>query len=246
MKNYLSNILLRLNQFSIDLDKKESFVEITWVTIDEKQNLQKFIFKRNGELILSINGEVTVGKWEYLSTAKCLLIDRIKDKILLNQIFIDTRVMVLKIDGANEDNLLLANEILLPDLNVVGYLKNLFYKKNNIAVGLLKTGESLEIINYEGFFNGNNVTINGELVPDGIFEFENAKKKLLIKNSKISRVNVYANFKTKSENIIIEVEENTPPSKGDFVYTSENILAPDGKYRLNLFNQITVKNGRII
>ncbi|MBK6730608.1 MAG: hypothetical protein IPG60_06435 [Bacteroidetes bacterium] len=184
---------------------------------------------------------MTVGKWEYLSTAKCLLIDRIKDKILLNQIFIDTRVMVLKIDGANEDNLLLANEILLPDLNVVGYLKNLFYKKNNIAVGLLKTGESLEIINYEGFFNGNNVTINGELVPDGIFEFENAKKKLLIKNSKISRVNVYANFKTKSENIIIEVEENTPPSKGDFVYTSENILAPDGKYRLNLLIKLQLK-----
>ena len=88
MKNYLSNILPRIKQFSQDLDKKEGFVDVPWVIIDELQNQQKYIFKRNGELLMSLNGQVTVGKWEYLSAARSLLIDRNVDKILLNQNFI--------------------------------------------------------------------------------------------------------------------------------------------------------------
>lgn len=74
---------------------------------------------------MSLNGSVNIGKWEYLPTAKSLLIDRIADKILLNQYFFDPAVMVLKKDGSNNDNLILANEILLPNLDVVEYLKEL-------------------------------------------------------------------------------------------------------------------------
>src|SRR5438067_1451304 len=129
MKYYLSNLIPRIKQFSQDLDKKDVFVDIPWVIIDEQQKQQKYIFKRNGELLMSSNGQVTIGKWEYLSTAKSLLIDRIVDKILLNQNFIDSAVMVLKKDGIKDENLILANEILLPDLDVVRYLKNLFYQK---------------------------------------------------------------------------------------------------------------------
>ena len=99
----------------------EIFVEKPWVIIDENQNIQKYIFKRNGELIMSLNGQVTVGRWEYLSSAKSLLIDRVQDKMLLNQNFIDPAVMILKKDNLYDDSLILANEILLPDLNVMNY-----------------------------------------------------------------------------------------------------------------------------
>ena len=70
MQLYLSNLIKRLKEFSQTLDKKEIFIEAPWVIIDEKQNQQKYIFKRNGDLIISLNGEVTDGKWEYLPTAK--------------------------------------------------------------------------------------------------------------------------------------------------------------------------------
>ena len=89
MKEYISNIIPRLKDLSLTLDRKENFIEKPWVWLDEDNNQQKFIFKRNGELIMSLNGQAAIGKWEYISSAKSLLIDRIQDKILLNQDFIN-------------------------------------------------------------------------------------------------------------------------------------------------------------
>ena len=53
-----------------------------------------------------------------------------QDKILLNQNFISPAVMILKKDGLIDENVILINQILLPDLNVDDYLKRLYYKKN--------------------------------------------------------------------------------------------------------------------
>ncbi len=246
MKYYLSNLIPRVSRYSQDLDKKEIFVDVPWVIVDEQQNQQKYIFKRNGELLMSLNGQVTIGKWEYLSAAKSLLTDRIADKILLNQNFIDSAVMVLKKDGLKDENLVLANEKLLPDLDVVWYLKNLFYQKNNIRVSLLKSGETLEFNNFEEFINGNKVTIDGDPVPDRIVELAKSERKLVIKNSKIVKILVKEIYDTNHGKLTIEHEENSSPSKGDFVYTEDNILAPNGKYRLGFMKHITIENGRII
>jgi hypothetical protein len=195
---------------------------------------------------MSLNGQVTVGRWEYLSAAKSLLVDRNTDKILLNQNFIDTAVMVLKKDGMKDENLILANEILLPDLDVVRHLKNLFYQKNNIKVGLLKSGESLEFNNYEGTIDGNKVTIEGEPVPNGVVELAKSGRKLVVEGSRIIKVLVKQSYDTNYGKIFIEQAENSSPSKGDFVYTDENTHAPDGRYKLGFMRHITVENGRII
>ena len=134
MNKYLTNLIQRLKEFSANLDKIEFFVDVPWVIVDENLNQQKYIFKRNGDLIMSLNGQVNIGKWELLSAARSILIDRIQDKILLNQNFIDPAVMILKKDGFNDENLILANQILIPDLNVTEYLKQLYYQKNKIVV----------------------------------------------------------------------------------------------------------------
>ena len=246
MQHYLSNLIPRIKQFSLDLDRKEVFVDVPWVIIDEQQNLQKYIFKRNGELLMSLNGQVTVGKWEYLSAAKSLLINRIADKILLNQNFIDASVMVLKKDGLRVENFILANEILLPDLDVVRYLKNLYYQKNNIRVGLMKNGEPLEFNNFQGFFYGSRVTIDGEPVPNGVVELAKSEKKLVIENSIIIKVIVRQSYDTNYGKIFIEQLENLSPMKGDFVFTEGDVHAPNGKYKIGFMQHIIVENGRII
>ena len=130
MKQYVLNLIPRLKEFSASLDKNELFVEMPWVLVDDELNQQKYIFKRDGELIMSLNGQVTIGKWEYLSAAKSLLIDRVQDKILLNQSYIDPGVMVLKKDGLTDGYIFLANELVISDLNVAHYLRNLYYAKN--------------------------------------------------------------------------------------------------------------------
>lgn len=245
MKQYLSKLLPRIKQYSQTLDKKELFVDAPWVIIDEQQNQQKYIFKRDGELVMSLNGHVTIGKWEYLSAARSLLIDRNVDKILLNQSFIDPAVMVLRKDGSKEENLVLANEVLLPDLDVVKYLKDLFYQKNNIKTSLLRNGERLEFHNCSGVINENIVTIEGEPVPNGTVVLAKSGRKLLIKDSKIIKVIVRQSYDTNFGTIIIERGEDSYPSKGDFVYMEGETPAYDGRYKLGFMKYITVENGRI-
>ena len=67
MNHYINNILPRLKEFSESLDRKEVFIDHPWVIVDDNLNQEKYIFKRNGDLIMSLNGQVTIGKWEYLS-----------------------------------------------------------------------------------------------------------------------------------------------------------------------------------
>jgi len=249
MNLYLNNIISRLMQFSRSLDEKEIFIEVPWVIIDENLNQQKYIFKRNGDLIMSFNGTVNIGKWEYLSAAKSLLIDRIQDKILMNQNFIDQAVMILKKDGLKDEKLIMANEILIPDLNVESYLKNLFYQKNKIVIKQLKNGKCLELYRWDGWMTGFEVcipaTIEGEKVSDGFFESAELNLKFLIKDSCLIKVVEDILYKTDRGEIIIQQGLNYTFFSGDYVLQG-NKPAPDGKYRLGFMNHIRVKNGRII
>lgn len=245
MKLYIAQLIPRLKSFSENLDRKEIFIEIPWVIIDENLNQQKYIFKRNGDLIMSLNGQVTIGKWEYFATAKSLLIDRIQDKILLNQNFIDPVVMILKKDGTKEENLILANENLLPDLDIASYLKKLYYKKNNITIKQLKSGEFLELNSFDGIFRNKAVTIDGNRVPDTILEIENSNSKYVIKDSRIIKILVMEEYTTDKGIIFIEQEEFFGYSKGNYVYQNSK-LARDGRYRLGFLKHITISNGRII
>jgi hypothetical protein len=243
--SYISNILPRIKQFSHDLDKKEIFIDSPWVIIDENQNQQKYIFRRNGELLMSLNGQVILGKWEYLSAAKCLLIDRTTDKVLFNQHYLDKTIMILGKDGIKNDRLILVNQLLLPSLDVLKYLKDVFYKSHYISTVQIKTGETLELHKYNGFFEGTIVTINSEAVLDGIVELVNSDKKLVIKDSKIDKILTRYTYKTKKGNLIID-QSDTSPRIGDDVYTEEYKLPPDGKYKLGFLYYIIVENGKII
>lgn len=252
MKLYLTNLIQRLKEYSENLDKIELFVDVPWVIVDDDLNQQKYIFKRDGRIIMSLNGQVSIGKWELLSTARSILIDRIHDKILLNQNFIDPAVMVLKKDGFKDENLILANEILIPDLDVTNYLKQLYYQKNKIVVKRLKSGDILEIINdFNDNPNNKRVTIEDNPIADGKYELEKSEKRYLVKDSQIIRILVCVSYKTSKGKIYIEQAidpSNTytrNPSIDDLVFQNDN-PAPDGKYRLGFMNHIMVKNGGII
>lgn len=249
MKLYLNNLIPRLKEYSATLDKIELFVDVPWVIVDEDQNQQKYIFKRNGDLIMSLNGQVSIGKWELLSAARSLLIDRIQNKILLNQNFIDSAVMILKKDGFKDENLILANEILIPDLNVTGYLKQLYYQKNKITLKQLKNGITLEVAHIN--LDYKKVTIEGDPVSDGKYELEGSDKLYLVQNSQLKRTLIRRSYDTKKGRIIIEQTDDTlsncplPPSIGDMVFQN-NDPAPDGKYKTSFMEYIKVENGKII
>lgn len=192
MKVYLKHVVQQLRQHTLSLGKKTILIDKPWALIDDEFEMSKLIFKKNNELILSKNGQVQIGKWEYFPEAKSLLIDRNIDKILCNEGFIDEGVMILKLDGTNNRFFVLANENLIPDLNVERYLKELRYNKLNIAEKKLVDGKIVEVeMFYENQYNprvGNFVTINAVPVDDGKYQFLNHKDYYEISDGKIAKI----------------------------------------------------------
>lgn len=246
MNLYLRNIIKHLIQYSASFDKQEIFIDKPWVILDENPDQLKYIFRKDGSLIMSLNGQVNMGKWEYIQGAKSLLIDRIQDKILLNPNFIDAAVMVLTKDGLKDDFFILANELILPDLDISNYLRKLYYEKNNIKTYDIGTGEYLEIQNYAGDCDDNLVTIEGERIPDAVYRIDG--KNYYITDSLLKYVHTIESYKTDKGIVDIEFmidnasNDNGNLSKGDKVFIN-NQSVPDGKYRFSSSSYFNTENG---
>lgn len=250
MKIFLKNTVKELRNYSKSLDKKSILIDKPWALIDSDFEMQKLIFKRNKELIMSKDGQVTMGKWEYLPEAKSLLIDRGIDTVLCNEGFIDEAVLILKMDGTKSDFFVLANENALPDLDAYDYLKKLRYRSLNITTRKLTDGQTLEIIHgYNDFKNpkiGNPVTIEADNVSDGIYKIDKSNIKFIVKNSLITSILHEVSYKTKNprREILVEQADQFYYDKGDKVWIN-GLPAEDGKYKVIGGRNIIVENGVI-
>ncbi|MCB9266517.1 MAG: hypothetical protein H6558_15945 [Lewinellaceae bacterium] len=122
MRDYISSILPRIQQYSKQLNDEANFVEIPWGFIDDDGDKVTYIFRRNNELLVSKQGEVATGRWEYLRVVQSMLIEYNGAKRMYNQGFLDKAVMVLRKDGT-EEVFALANSQIIHDLRIDGYLK---------------------------------------------------------------------------------------------------------------------------
>ncbi len=95
----LNNLVNQLKNYSATLEKANLLIDKPWTIIDEDNEIQRLIFKKDETLVLSKNGQAEIGKWDYFPEAKALLIDRGADKILCNEAYIDEEILILKLDG---------------------------------------------------------------------------------------------------------------------------------------------------
>ncbi len=199
MLDYITSLLPRLQQFSKGLNDTAIFADVPWVFIDGDGDRVTYIFRRNNELLVSKQGEVTTGHWEYLAAMQSLLIEHGNRKRMYNQGFVDNVVMALRKDGT-EELFLLANQQALPDLDAVKYLERKATvekpiletpkktkTKNNVEVRLTKPNR-LAIIqvnsNQLPFSIGNYIySKNGEPLPDS--EYYTSGLKLNVKDGQI-------------------------------------------------------------
>lgn len=223
-------------------------VEQPWIQIGDSANLNKLIFQGNGELIISNNGAVTKGEWEYLPNANAILLDRVTDKLLLKAHYTDENIMVLSKDGYNEQFILFANERTIPDLDGIGYLQNIRRATHGLELFDLKDGGQLELSKYWGAYSyrsNRQVFIDGEQVPDGDYSLIKQDATLRVKNSRIDYV-YFAKQYTGSGSKTIEVHQefHGHPQKEDPVFI-DGRPAPDGVYKLHKGKSYIVKNGMI-
>lgn len=225
LKSLLESYTKDIIRYSLSLSKTNILIEKPWTLIDEDNEIQKLIFKKNNELILSKNGQVIIGKWDYFPDAKSLLIDRGSDKILCNETYIDDAVMILKLDGTNNKYFSLANENLIPDLDVLKYLNDIRKTKLSIVEYCLVDGRKLEIISNQYAYNliqlETKVSISGvdENIEDGIYKLKDVQLQILVNDSKIEKVFYEKKYKINNDiELIIAQSRSYEVSESDSVY----------------------------
>jgi hypothetical protein len=250
MKEYLKNIVNQLKNYSITLDKTTILIDKPWALIDEEFELQKLIFKKDKELILSKNGQVQIGKWDYFPEAKSLLIDRNTDKILCNEAFIDKGVMVLKLDGTENRFFILANENIIPDLDAKKYLRQLRNQKLCITETILADGTTIEIQREEDQYErakvGNVVSIDTETIDDGKYQLNEREKYIEIQKGKIHKILIDTRY-TNPDNheIIIQQQDIWEIKNGDYVFMLGKPVET-GCINFSNSKNLIVRNGKVV
>lgn len=244
----LNNLVNQLKNYSATLEKANLLIDKPWTIIDEDNEIQRLIFKKDKTLVLSKNGQAEIGKWDYFPEAKALLIDRGADKILCNEAYIDEGILILKLDGSNNNHFILANQNIIPDLNILEYLNNQRKNKLNLVFYKLADGNRLEIERneYEALRKGNRVFINNANVNDGFYSEYTGKKIFEVKNSKIYNiitVNTY--ITTEGIEIAIHQKANWEISKGDSVYINSKIIE-NQLLKLKNGEKILIQEGKIV
>lgn len=249
MKVYLKRIVKQLKNFSATLDKTSILIDKPWALIDDEFEMQKLIFKKDKELILSKNGQVQIGRWDYFPEAKSLLIDRNSDKILCNEAFIDKGRMVLRLDGTDSRFFILANENIVPDLDANRYLKELRYQKLKITETRLIDGKILEVQRQDEWQLpqiGNSVTVEADLVEDGKYQLEKQDKYYEIKEGRIFKILTETKYSnTLGIEILIQQQDNWKIKHGDYVFIYGK-PAENGTLDFTKSKNIIVREGKVI
>lgn len=195
MNQLLSYYINSLASKSLSLKKKGVLVDKPWIVIGTNNEIEKLIFKRNNELVISKQGKVRMATWEYFPEAKALLIDRIEDKILLQEKFVDENLVILNIDST-DDFFLLANENEVNALNIPAYLNSLKTQKLKIKEIPLFHGGFIQIqdgqsANYDCDFVGKMAEIRSNdytplPVAENNYLSSDRKYTIIIENNRVT------------------------------------------------------------
>ena len=186
MKYQLKSLVENLKNYSKKLDNYAILTEQPWITKTENEE-ERFVVifrKKDNELLISVNGKVEKGKWDYIPSMNSLIVERESGTTLYNQGFFDDSIMILKVDGTddyqlfvNENKIESSIEKLLEKIEKK-YLrreenKNVHLSGNKVVRKKLPDGRSFEIYTSQtyGYTIGDRVTINDEYPQEGKYRF---------------------------------------------------------------------------
>lgn len=99
MKTYLFDTINRYKRLSENLDVKVVLCNKSWIVFNNSGEKETYIFQENGNLIISLNGEVTNATWQYISANKSLIISGNEQSYMVHAAYVDDILFVLQIDG---------------------------------------------------------------------------------------------------------------------------------------------------
>lgn len=255
MNIFIKNFLNQLKNKSQTLAHEELLVGPSWVMINGDKNECELIFKRNNELISSINGKAQIGRWDYLTDANSILLDVVTEKILLKIVFVEKGIFILSKSNFNEpdDNyFVLINYNLIPDLNFIEYLKSVDDSENTSEANMIqlisvKDGTRVRIIDTEDLLEYDSKNQNSQ-EKDGIYEFEipSEYSHCEVKNGII--INYFILKKAtslKGEHIVIYCQFPDEITKGDIIHKNGNQIE-NAHINLTGGKNLWVSRGRVV
>lgn len=256
MLDYIKSWIPKIESFSIKLDKLSKIYNQPWVLIDDLNDFVKIIFREKGTLLVSKNGVVSNGSWELIHIANSIMLDISGEKRLYNHQFIDNGLMILKLDGHSTDFFVLANQNIIPDLDIESYLISKYsnpisQKKKTSSKSIytkeqqLSDGRILQFLSDLGYATKPEVKISDRSVEDGFYILKGFDIAYKIENSKMLMEYVIEKFK-QDDGQFIEVGGNriNGITEGSPVWLNGK-LAPNGEYQKGWFSKIQVINGLI-
>ena len=186
LKTFISSLIPKLQQYSKKLDDQSVLANKHWLVLDEDMSVkQVFIFRTNGDLLISVNGKIEKARWEYLG-ANSLMIERSNESLLFKHGFLDDQILALQLDSENAYAILINEDHFkqsIPSLKEVFSLLESAYIKSDHSAGrqgsvkpskvyLTKVKTKKGILEIEsnvngGFGIGDKAKLNGKIAEDG-------------------------------------------------------------------------------
>jgi hypothetical protein len=240
MKEYLKNIIPRIQQYSKGLDKIEVFVDKTepWFFVDESGLHHQYIFLRDNRLLMTSNGATKTGKWELLPTNQLLIDRNNSDQIILDHLFVEKALLILQKSGTDDLPFILISREEIPDLDVESYLEKFEREKETIGIPqgdikykILKNGKLSGPIFYKGL---KILTDNGDILT-GTYNttYLDSTQFVKIENNVIVKVYYKISYTYNGQKFQIEQKEYANPAKDDCIIDYSYLIFP-----LNQFFEI--------
>lgn len=129
MKTFFSDIIPRIQKYSQKLDDVTLLTNQHWVVLDIlSESKTVYIFRQNGELLISINGKVSKAKWEYLGH-NSILIDINEESYLFKPNIFDENILALKIDSKDEYAILVNETKYSGEFNSISAVNHFLHQK---------------------------------------------------------------------------------------------------------------------
>lgn len=272
MKQYLGDILSKIGKFSKRLDSEAVLLKQHWIVLDDEKNAKKvYIFRKDGNLLISINGDVTKARWELLDFGN-ILIENNSNSYLFNHGFLDDEVLILKKDNSIEFFTLVSNVLYLDgvdnlltlkDYLAVKYIDNKGITVKESTQKQIGISHKTEISTYkETLLDGSQILIENSLpsgpqinckvfdtsmrpMQDGNYTL-NTNRKIAVKDGQITSLSFVVIYYVKEKGeILIDQQDINSPQVGDKVVLNgdSNI---DGEFKISWLEKIYVKDGVIV
>ena len=103
MKAFLFDSFNRFRKYSKELDTmaeiRKCLCDKAWQVFNNSGDKEVYIFQEDGSLIISINGIITKGSWEYLSVNNSIAISASNQAYMVHPAFLDNILFALQVDG---------------------------------------------------------------------------------------------------------------------------------------------------